>query len=246
MTALAEFLVPGLPASDWNSYQSATVVHRRLHAAANSRPAATIDVLYLRMLYHRLNLLYESATTTQQRRHQWLAHQRLTAVLIAQGWRPAEVADALGVSKASVQDWQERGQRLEGRGVALPLPAAAAAPGAGSPRLTLLEVADRLRVDRATIRRWIRSGALPASQAGGAANSHWLIDASVLKSIGADQPLMTVDEVAAQYGVTAGTVRIWIRRGQLSAIRLPGKGAIRIPAGAKRTQPTAADSSSRF
>jgi excisionase family DNA binding protein len=142
------------------------------------------------------------------------------------GWRVPEIADALGVARHRVRYWKDRGRQLGSDGLSVPFPSMEPRADPHPGRLTVADVADCLRVDLATVRRWIKDGTLPAIRASRADHASWLIEASWLRELGVEGGTITVQEMAQREGVHPMTVREWIKSGRLAAVSFKAGGLL--------------------
>jgi excisionase family DNA binding protein len=196
--------------------------------------ASAPDELHLRLIYRRISVLHSAATSQHQQRQVIAVRNRVTAELVCRGWRVPEIAAALGKTYRQVRHWYEEGRTQPAGGLVLPYPAPGTRNGLGPGRLTIPEVARRLRVDHATIRRWIKDGYLPAERTSAAPQGRWAIEAETLERLGVPEVTATVQEVARQHQVHPMTVREWISKGYLPAVAVRPGGALRLPADTRR------------
>jgi excisionase family DNA binding protein len=192
------------------------------------------DELHLRLIYRRIAELGSVAANLSQRRQAIAVRNRVTAELVRRGWRVPEIAAALGASYRQVRHWYEEGRTLPVGGLSLPDPAPGQRNRLGPGRLTIHEVARRLRVNHTTIRRWIKDGYLPAARTSAAPQGQWAIEAEALEQLGVPESTATVQEVARQHRVHPMTVREWISRGYLTAVAIRPGGVLRLPADTQR------------
>ena len=84
---------------------------------------------------------------------------------------------------------------------------------------TLPEAADKLGVDKTTLRRWVKLGIFPAVCISG---SNYLI-----KKSDAEDPVLSLTDVARYVGVTRRTIRKCVHDGKLRAADVGGGHYIR-------------------
>jgi excisionase family DNA binding protein len=198
--------------------------------------ASAPDELHLRLIYRRIAEVHSAAISQPQQRQVTAVRNRVTAELVRRGWRVPEVAAALGKTYRQVRHWYEEGRTQPAGGLALPPPAPGTQNGLGPGRLTIPEVAKRLRVDHATIRRWIKDGHLPAERTSAAPQGQWAIESETLERLGIPEVTATLQEVARQHKVHPMTVREWISKGYLPAVAVVPGGVLRLPADTHRPQ----------
>lgn len=187
------------------------------------------DVADLRRSFAVYQWLLTVASTAEQLRQVRGARARLTSALIASGWRPKPLADAVGTSCDNVVRWHRHARKFEFDSAGLPPIPPPPAPPVHS-GWTVDEIATHLRVDTTSVRRWIHSGWLQGSREGVGSRSAWRVEPVVLERLGVLEPLLTSAEYAEKVGVTARQVRVWVKQGRLSVIRLGGPGGpIRVP-----------------
>jgi excisionase family DNA binding protein len=192
------------------------------------------DELHLRLIYRQIFGLRAAAVNLVQVRQANATRNRVTAELVRRGWRVPEIAAALGKTYRQVRHWYEEGRVSSADGLSLPYPSPGRHNGLAAGRLTIPEVAGRLRVHEATIRRWIKQGYLPAERTSAAPQGRWAIESEALERLGIPEVTATVHEVARRHHVHPMTVREWISRGYMTAVAVAPGGVLRLPADAPR------------
>lgn len=196
--------------------------------------ACAADELHLRLIFQRIAELRSAAVTLVQLQQANAVRNRVAAGLVRRGWRVPEIAAAIGKTYRQVRHWYEQGRALDANGLSLPYPPAEQKNGLSPSRLTVPAVARRLRVNEATIRRWINDGYLLATRTSDASHGRWAIEAAELERLGIPEVTMTVQEAARRYRVHPLTVRVWISQGDVPAVAVHPGGVLRIPANAPR------------
>ena len=89
--------------------------------------------------------------------------------------------------------------------------------------MTVQEVAERCRVDKKTVYRWIANGVIRAKRLPGGG-------LRIRSSSMIPDQVWSVPEAAEHYRVSAQTIRAWIRKGALLVVKLPD-GSFRVKRG---------------
>ena len=90
--------------------------------------------------------------------------------------------------------------------------------------LTVVEVAELLKLNQQTIRNWINEGTLPATKVGRGVRVRF---SDVIEFAGGDIDLLTVDEVAEILKMNPQTIRNWLDAGKLPIVRIGRRVRIR-------------------
>lgn len=161
--------------------------------------------LHLRLIYRHIAGLEAAAATLEQRRRAIAVRDQVTAELIRRGWRITELAAALRLDSARVRRWNDQGRASAAVGLSLPHPAADRGAAPDARRLSVPEVAERMKVDGSTVRRWIKHGYLKATRISAGPQSQWVVEAAALEQFHAPDRRRRSGRIRPQPG---GAVRV--------------------------------------